>query len=77
MINFSALDAESEKVVQAALDSVMKGRTTLIIAHRLTTIRNADMICVIENGKVKEKGTHDDLMKMEGSYYNLVIRQTA
>ena len=70
------MDAESEKVVQAALDSVMKGRTTLIIAHRLTTIKNADMICVIENGKVKEKGKHEELMALEGSYYNLVIRQT-
>ena len=55
----------------------MKGRTTLIIAHRLTTIRNADMICVIENGSVKEQGTHDELMKLEGAYYSLVIRQTA
>ena len=70
------MDTESEKVVQAALDSVMKGRTTLIIAHRLTTIKNADVICVIEDGKVREKGSHDELMALEGSYYNLVIRQT-
>lgn len=73
---FSALDTESEKVVQAALDSVMKGRTTLVIAHRLTTIRHADMICVFENGVVVEQGNHDALMEKQGIYYNLVVRQT-
>ncbi len=73
---FSALDTESEKIVQAALDSVMKGRTTLVIAHRLTTIRNADLICVFENGVVVEQGNHDALMEKQGIYYNLVVRQT-
>jgi ATP-binding cassette subfamily B (MDR/TAP) protein 1 len=72
----SALDTESEKVVQQALDSVMKGRTTIVIAHRLSTIRNADQIAVIQNGKVVELGNHEELMQLEGFYYNLVIRQT-
>ena len=54
----------------------MKGRTTLVIAHRLTTIRHADMICVFENGVVVEQGNHDALMEKQGIYYNLVVRQT-
>jgi ABC-type multidrug transport system fused ATPase/permease subunit len=76
LILSSALDTESEKVVQAALDSVMKGRTTLVIAHRLTTVRNADLICVFEGGVIVEQGTHDELMEKQGIYYSLVERQT-
>ena len=72
----SALDNESEKVVQDALDKAKVGRTTLIIAHRLTTIRNADLIFGFENGKLKEQGKHDELMKLKGIYYELVTRQT-
>jgi ABC-type multidrug transport system fused ATPase/permease subunit len=72
----SALDAESEKVVQSALDSVMQGRTTIVVAHRLSTIRNADVICVIANGKIEEQGTHDELMQKNGAYKKLVERQT-
>eukprot|EP01114_Cavostelium_apophysatum_P016899 TRINITY_DN48_c0_g1_i2.p1 TRINITY_DN48_c0_g1~~TRINITY_DN48_c0_g1_i2.p1 ORF type:complete len:840 (-),score=289.14 TRINITY_DN48_c0_g1_i2:235-2754(-) len=68
----SALDTESEKVVQDALDSVMKGRTTVVIAHRLSTIRHADIIAVIESGKVVESGTHEELLAKEGAYYGLV-----
>ena len=70
------MDTESEKVVQAALDSVMKGRTTIVIAHRLTTVRNADLICVFENGRVVEQGNHEFLMGLQGIYYGLVERQT-
>jgi len=73
----SALDSESEKVVQKALDKVMKGRTTILVAHRLTTIRNADMIVVINKGQVAEKGTHEELYEKRGQYYDLVERQTA
>jgi len=72
----SALDSESEKVVQDALDKAKKGRTTIIIAHRLSTIRNADLIVSFEGGRVKEKGTHNELMAAKGIYYELVNRQT-
>ncbi len=72
----SALDTESEKVVQEALDKVMKGRTTVIVAHRLSTIRHADIIAVINGGKVAEQGTHDELMAKRGEYFQLVERQT-
>ncbi|XP_057764049.1 ABC transporter B family member 9-like isoform X2 [Salvia miltiorrhiza] len=72
----SALDAESERVVQEALDNVMTNRTTVVVAHRLTTIRNADMIAVVHLGKLVEQGTHDELMKdTEGAYTQLVRMQ--
>jgi len=72
----SALDAESERVVQAALDSVMKGRTTIVVAHRLSTIRHADIIAVIEDGVIAEMGKHEELMEKNGLYRMLVERQT-
>ncbi len=65
----SALDAESESLVQSALEELMKGRTSIVIAHRLATIRKADKIVVIENGEVKETGNHDELVKLEGGLY--------
>jgi len=71
----SALDSESERVVQAALDAARTGRTTIIVAHRLSTVRNADLIVAINNGEVEEKGTHEDLMGLKGLYYSLVTRQ--
>ncbi|ORY21869.1 ATP-binding cassette, sub-family B, member 1B [Neocallimastix californiae] len=71
----SALDNKSEKVVQAALDSAASGRTTLVIAHRLSTIKNADLIIVMEKGIIIESGTHDELMKLQKYYYNLVKNQ--
>ena len=74
----SALDTQSEALVQAALDEIntKKNITTIVVAHRLSTIRNADMIVAFENGNVKEKGTHEDLMELKGLYYSLVERQT-
>jgi len=71
----SALDAESESLVQDALDKLMKGRTTIIIAHRLTTVRNADKICVVMKGKIVEEGDHKTLLEKGGVYANLVSKQ--
>ncbi|XP_006503615.1 phosphatidylcholine translocator ABCB4 isoform X2 [Mus musculus] len=68
----SALDTESEKVVQEALDKAREGRTCIVIAHRLSTIQNADLIVVIENGKVKEHGTHQQLLAQKGIYFSMV-----
>lgn len=67
----SALDLESEHYIQEALEVLAKDRTTIIVAHRLSTITHADQIVVIENGTIKEKGTHEELMQKQGSYYNL------
>uniref|UniRef100_A0A1A7WC62 ATP-binding cassette, sub-family B (MDR/TAP), member 4 n=1 Tax=Iconisemion striatum TaxID=60296 RepID=A0A1A7WC62_9TELE len=72
----SALDAESETIVQAALDKVQQGRTTLIVAHRLSTIRNADVIAGFQKGKIVELGTHSELMEKKGVYHTLVTMQT-
>ncbi|XP_076422410.1 multidrug resistance protein 2 isoform X2 [Peromyscus maniculatus bairdii] len=68
----SALDTESEKVVQEALDKAREGRTCIVIAHRLSTIQNADLIVVIQNGKVKEHGTHQQLLAQKGIYFSMV-----
>jgi ABC-type multidrug transport system fused ATPase/permease subunit len=74
----SSLDSESERLVQDALDKLMKGRTSLVIAHRLSTIRKADQILVMEHGELIEKGTHDQLMQIpEGKYRNLSELQFA
>jgi subfamily B ATP-binding cassette protein MsbA len=72
----SALDTESEKLVQEALNNLMKNRTSLIIAHRLSTIQNADMIIVLENGKIVERGTHPELINANGLYRKLIDMQT-
>ncbi|KAF5101679.1 hypothetical protein D0Z00_000753 [Geotrichum galactomycetum] len=71
----SALDSESEKVVQAALDTAAAGRTTIAVAHRLSTIQNADKICVFDKGKIVEEGTHDQLLEKRGIYSTLVQMQ--
>ncbi|XP_041524050.1 multidrug resistance protein 2 isoform X3 [Microtus oregoni] len=68
----SALDTESEKVVQEALDKAREGRTCIVIAHRLSTVQNADLIVVIQNGKVKEQGTHQQLLVQKGIYFSMV-----
>nr|XP_027191250.1 ABC transporter B family member 9-like isoform X1 [Cicer arietinum] len=70
----SALDAESERIVQEALEKVMFKRTTVVVAHRLTTIRNADTIAVVHQGKIVEKGAHDELIKDEDGAYSQLIR---
>lgn len=71
----SALDSESEKVVQQALDAAAKGRTTVAVAHRLSTIQRADVIYVIDQGRVAERGTHAELMRKKGRYCELVNLQ--
>jgi subfamily B ATP-binding cassette protein MsbA len=72
----SALDTESEKLVQDALNNLMKNRTSLIIAHRLSTIQNADLIIVLESGKIVEKGNHQELINQNGLYRKLIDMQT-
>lgn len=72
----SALDVESERVVQQALQRLMRKRTTIIVAHRLSTIKNADQISVIESGKIIEQGTHSSLVENEdGAYFKLINLQ--
>uniref|UniRef100_A0A8B9KS00 ATP-binding cassette, sub-family B (MDR/TAP), member 5 n=1 Tax=Astyanax mexicanus TaxID=7994 RepID=A0A8B9KS00_ASTMX len=73
----SALDTESEKIVQKALDDARQGRTCIVIAHRLTTVQNADIIAVIQNGQVVEQGMHSELMAKQGAYYALVNAQVS
>ena len=72
----SALDSESEHLVQQALDRLMQDRTTLVIAHRLSTIRNASLICVMHEGRIVERGTHDELLALGGYYKHLVDMQS-
>ncbi|XP_041039515.1 ATP-binding cassette, sub-family B (MDR/TAP), member 4 isoform X1 [Carcharodon carcharias] len=72
----SALDAESEATVQVALDKVRKGRTTIVIAHRLSTVQNADIIAALQDGVIAEIGTNEELMEAKGIYYALVTLQT-
>ena len=74
----SSLDSESERLVQDALEKLMVGRTSIVIAHRLSTIRKADQILVIDNGRIVEKGTHEELIDLEnGIYRNLSQLQFA
>ena len=71
----SALDTETERAVQAALDELAQGRTTLAIAHRLSTVRDAEQIAVLERGRVVELGSHDDLLALGGRYASMVGAQ--
>ena len=73
----SAVDTRIEKMLQEAMQKVMKGRTSFVIAHRLSTIRNADLILVVDNGDIIEQGTHDELLKKHGTYYRLYHSQFA
>ncbi|PXY01386.1 antibiotic ABC transporter ATP-binding protein [Marinifilum breve] len=71
----SALDTESERLVQDALDKLMKNRTSLVIAHRLSTVKNADLICVFNEGEIVERGKHDELIEKDGAYKKLYDMQ--
>ena len=73
----SNLDTESEQLIQSAMSSLLAGRTTFVIAHRLSTVRRADLILVMEEGRIVERGTHDALMAGRGAYYEMVVRQAA
>ena len=72
----SAVDSETEKLIQDAINKLIKGRTTLMIAHRLSTLRQADKIMVIDRGRIVEFGTPDELMALKGKYYKLVNIQS-
>jgi ATP-binding cassette subfamily B protein/subfamily B ATP-binding cassette protein MsbA len=71
----SNLDTESEQLIQAAMASLLAGRTTFVIAHRLSTVRRADLILLMEEGRIIERGTHEELMQARGVYYDMVLRQ--
>src|SRR6185437_16054976 len=71
----SNLDTESEQLIQASMATLLAGRTTFVIAHRLSTIRRADLILLMEEGRVIERGNHEQLMEARGGYYEMVIRQ--
>ncbi len=73
----SNLDTESEQLIQASMASLLAGRTTFVIAHRLSTVRRADVILLMEEGRVIERGTHEELMRARGTYYAMVQRQMA
>jgi ATP-binding cassette subfamily B protein/subfamily B ATP-binding cassette protein MsbA len=71
----SNLDTESEQLIQASMATLLAGRTTFVIAHRLSTIRRADLILLMEDGRVIERGTHEQLMRARGAYHRMVLRQ--
>ena len=73
----SNLDTESEQLIQASMATLLAGRTTFVIAHRLSTIRRADLILLLENGRIVERGSHDELMARRGVYHSMVARQAA
>ena len=73
----SSIDTRTEKKVQDGMDNLMRGRTTFVIAHRLSTVRNSDCIMVLEKGRIIERGTHDQLIKEQGRYYQLYTGNAA
>ena len=73
----SSIDTRTETLVQEGMDRLMKGRTTFVIAHRLSTVKNADCIMVLEQGRIIERGTHDQLLEEKGRYYQLYTGKRA
>jgi ATP-binding cassette subfamily B protein len=73
----SSIDTRTERIVQDGMDKLMKGRTTFVIAHRLSTVRNSDCIIVLEQGRVIERGSHDELIAEKGKYYQLYTGKTS
>jgi ABC-type multidrug transport system fused ATPase/permease subunit len=71
----SSLDPESESLVQGALETLMRGRTSLVIAHRLSTVRHADVIAFIHEGQIAEMGSHDELMQLDGGRYRAFVQK--
>ena len=67
----SSIDTRTEKQIEKGMDALMEGRTVFVIAHRLSTVRNANAIMVLENGRIIERGDHDDLIEQKGKYYQL------
>ena len=73
--SLSAVDTYTEEKILSGLRDVRENRTTLIVSHRVSTVRDADLICVLADGKIIERGTHDDLLKLNGEYADLYNRQ--
>jgi ATP-binding cassette subfamily B protein/subfamily B ATP-binding cassette protein MsbA len=71
----SNLDTESEQLIQASMATLLAGRTTFVIAHRLSTVRRANLILLMDDGRIVERGTHEDLMRARGTYHDMVVRQ--
>ena len=71
----SSIDTRTEKLIEKGMDKLMQDRTVFVIAHRLSTVRNADAIMVLENGEIIERGNHDDLIEQRGKYYSLYTGQ--
>ena len=71
----ASVDTLTEQKIQSAIDTIIRGRTSLVIAHRLSTVKNADLILVVQDGKIVEQGTHRELLAKKGYYYRLYTRQ--